>query len=102
MNAETTVTISAAIVACVQLSKWAGLPDSWGPVAVLGLSLLGVLFWGWSSGDITRATAFNYFAGWISVALSAAGTFGFTRAGAGAVSRMSGPPASGAGSSPTT
>ncbi len=102
MNAEAIVSVSAAVVALVQLVKWSGLPDNWGPAAVLLLSLVGVLFWGWSVGDVTRASAFGYFAGWIAVATSAAGVFGFTRASAGAVSRMSGPPSGGAGSNPTT
>ena len=44
MNAESIVAVSAAVVALVQLVKWAGLPDHYGPVAVLVLSLFGVLF----------------------------------------------------------
>lgn len=101
MNGEAIMAVSPAVVALVQLVKWAGIGDKWGPIAVLVLSLGGVLFWGWSTGDVTRASAFGYFAGWIAVSTSAAGVFGFTRASAGAVSRMSSPPAGGAGSSPT-
>jgi hypothetical protein len=101
MNGEAIISVSAATVALTQLIKWAGLRDSYGPLAVLGLSALGVVFWGWSTGEITRASSFGYFAGWIAVATSAAGVFGFTRAGAGAVANASAPPQSGAGSSPT-
>lgn len=101
MNGEAIVSVSAAVVALVQLVKWAGLKDSYGPLAVLLLALGGVAFWGWSDGEFTRQTAFGYFAGWIAVSTSAAGVFGFTRAGAGAVTNMTAPPASGAGSNPT-
>lgn len=101
MNAEAIVAVSSAVVGLVQMVKWGKLPDSYGPWAVMGFSLLGVAFWGWSAGDVTRASAFSYFAGWIAVSLTAAGIFGFTRATATAVTNMSAPPANGAGSSPT-
>jgi hypothetical protein len=101
MNGEAIVSVSAAVVALTQLVKWAGLPDKVGPLSVLVLAAGGVMFWGWTQGDITRASAFGYFAGWIAVATSAAGVFGFTRAGGEAVTRMSAPPSGGAGGSPT-
>jgi hypothetical protein len=88
------------VVALTQLVKWAGLPDRLGPISVLLLALVGVLFWGWSQGEISRATAFGYFAGWVAVATSAAGVFGFTRAGGDALTRATAPPP-GAGASPT-
>jgi hypothetical protein len=88
-------------VALTQLVKWSGLPDKYGPVSVMMLAAAGTLFWGWSQGDMSRAAAFGYFAGWIAVATSAAGVFGFTRAGGEAMTRTSSPPG-GAGSSPTT
>ena len=75
MNGEAIMSVSAAVVALVQLVKWGGLPDSYGPLGVLVLSALGTAFWGWTVGDFQRATAFGYFAGWISVATSAAGVF---------------------------
>ncbi len=46
------------------------------PVSVLVVSALGVGFWGWSSCDFGRASAFAYFAGWIAIATSAAGVTG--------------------------
>jgi hypothetical protein len=101
MNGEAIVSISAAVVALTQLVKWAGLPDAYGPLSVLALSLFGTAFWGWSQSDFTRMTAFTYFAGWIAVSTSAAGVFGFTRAAVSGVSRMTPPPGGGAGSSPT-
>jgi hypothetical protein len=88
MNGEAIISISAAVVALTQLIKWAGLKDNYGPLSVLVLSLLGVVFWGWSVGTFERAQAFSYFAGWIAVSTSAAGVFGFTRASSEAMARF--------------
>jgi hypothetical protein len=101
MDGQATISVSAAVVALVQLSKWAGLPDGKGPLAVMVLSLLGVAFWGWSVGSFEQTKAFEYFAGWINVALASAGVFGFTRAATSAVTSAKAPPGGGAGSSPT-
>lgn len=101
MDPEAIVSVSATVVALTQLSKWAGLRDSFGPLAVLVLSLLGVAFWAWTAQDFHRATAFTYFSGWIAVATSAAGIFGFTRASGSAVTNLKAPPNDGAGSGPT-
>ncbi|SRR6266496_615319 len=100
MSGQAIITVSAAVVALTQLAKWGFVPDRWGPLAVIVLSILGVVFWGWSTGDFTRASAFGYFAGWIAVTTSAAGVFGFTRAGVEAVTKAI-PPPSGAGANPT-
>lgn len=100
MNAEAIVAVSSAVVGLTQLVKWAGLKDSYGPFAVMLLALLGVAFWGWSAADWSRTTAFSYFTGWIAVSMTAAGIFGFTRAGVGAVTNMQ-PPPGGAGQNPT-
>ena len=101
MTGEAIISVSAAVVALVQLIKWAGIKDAYGPIAVLVLSLFGIVFWGWSVGTLSRTAAFSYFAGWIAVSTSAAGVFGFTRAGGEAVSRMTSPPSGSAGASPT-
>jgi hypothetical protein len=101
MDGQAIVAVSAAVTALVQLGKWAGIPDKWGAVAVLVLSLLGIAFWAWSHGTFVRENSFDHFAAWIAVATGAAGIFGFTRAASGAVSSMTPPPASGAGTSPT-
>lgn len=101
MNAQDIITISAAVVALVQLVKWAGIPDKYGPGAVLGLALLGVAMWGFSAQiPFARNQTFTYFSGWIAVATSAAGVFGFTRAAGEQLVRAT-PPPGGAGSSPT-
>ncbi len=102
MTAESIVSISAAVVALTQLLKWGGvIPDRYGALAVLVLSLLGVALFGFSEGTFTRAQTFPYFAAWIAVSLNAAGIFGFTRAASTAVSSASAPPNNGAGTSPT-
>ena len=101
MDGEAIISIAAAVVALTQLIKWGGVPDKLGPVAVMVLSVVGVVLWGWSVGTFERTQAFTYFAGWIAVTTSAAGVFGFTRAGGEAVSKMKAPPIGGAGSNPT-
>jgi len=94
--------ISTAVVALVQLSKWGFLKDSYGPLAVMLYSLLGVALFGYSKGIMFAGpNVWEYFVGWIAVMLQAAGIFGFTRASGEAVSRMTPPPGGGAGSSPT-
>ena len=90
MDGQAIMTVSAAVVALVQLAKWAGVDDSKGPLSVLALSLLGVAFWAWAQNDFTRDQAFAYFAGWIAVMTSAAGVFGFTRATGNALTTMRG------------
>ena len=100
MSGQAIIAVSAAVVALTQLAKWGFVPDRYGPIAVIVLSILGVVFWGWSTGDFSRASAFGYFAGWIAVTTSAAGVFGFTRASSEAVTKTTSPPA-GAGGSPT-
>lgn len=93
--------ISTAVVALVQLSKWGGLPDRFGPLAVMAFSLLGVGLFGFSKGiGFVGPNVWEYFVGFIAVMLQAAGIFGFTRATGTAVSRMR-PPGGGAGDSPT-
>ena len=101
MTPQAIITISAAVLACVQFAKWSGIPDKYGPFAVLLLSAVGVGIWAWSVGTFARADAFDYFAGWIVVATSAAGVFGFSRASGEAVSRMTAPPNGGAGGNHT-
>lgn len=101
MDGSAIISVSAAVVALTQLSKWAGVPDRLGPPAVLVLSFIGVAFWGWSQGAVERAQAFAYFAAWIAVATSAAGVYGFTRASGSELARMTAPPATGAGNERT-
>lgn len=102
MSGEAIVSVSAAVVALTQLIKWAGMPDRWGPVAVLVLAAVGVAIWVYTFGNFERNATFSIFAGWIAVATSAAGIFGFTRASAAAVTAVRPPSPSAAGGSPTT
>lgn len=101
MDGQAILTVSAAVVALTQLLKWGGIPDKIGPLAVLGLAATGVVFWGYAEGSFERTKSFEYFAGWIAVATSAAGVFGFTRASTSAVTAATAPPSGGAGGSPT-
>lgn len=104
MQADSIVAISAAVVALVQLVKWSGLKDSYGPIAVIGFSGIGVALWlfGAEQWPPARTDTWPIFAGWVAVALSAAGVFGFTRASVSAVTSAKNPPGGGAGSSATT
>jgi hypothetical protein len=87
MSAEAIITVSAAVVALVQVIKWALGRDGWGPAIVLLVSLLGVAVWAVSQGEAAWASAWSYFAGWVAVTTSAAGVYGFTRAGVARLSR---------------
>lgn len=102
MNSEATITISGAVVALTQFVKWAGLPDRWGPLAVLVLSALGVLTWAYSVNTYVRADTFSYFAAWVNVTIGAAGIFGFTRASSSSLTAIREGGSSGAGGSVTT
>ncbi len=101
MDAGAIIAVSAAVVALTQIFKWGFIKDSHGPIAVMVLSVFGVAVWAWSKGNFERASAFEYFAGFVAVALNAAGIFGFTRAAAEGATNLKAPPESGAGSSPT-
>jgi hypothetical protein len=102
MSAEAILTVSAATVALVQIVKWSGLPDRWGPVAVMVLAAIGVAAWAFSQSVLpNREAIWPLFSGWINVALAAAGVFGFSRAAVTAVTRATPPPQSGAGSERT-
>ena len=83
-----------------QLLKWGGIPDKAGVLLVIALALLGTAVWAYSQPAFDRANLFSYFAGVIAVATSAAGVFGFTRAGSDAITSTRTPPA-GAGQSAT-
>lgn len=101
MSGQAIMAVSASVVTLTQLLKWGKIvSDQRGPLVVIILAMFGVMFWGWTTGDITRATAFGYFAGWIAVATSAAGVYGFTRSGPEAITSTSTPP-TGAGASVT-
>ena len=102
MDAQAVLTVSGAVVALTQLAKWSGVSDKAGPLIVLLLAAMGVGFWGYAEGSFERTKAFEYFAGWISVALNAAGVYGFTRAAVSSVTSGTPPPNDGAGSSKTT
>lgn len=101
MSGEAIITVSAATVALTQLAKWSGVPDKFGPIAVLLIAALGVALWIYTTG-YERTDTFAIFAGWVAVATSAAGVFGFTRAGAATLTRVKPASSEAAGGSPTT
>jgi hypothetical protein len=101
VNAQDIITVGTVVVALVQYAKWSGVKDEQGSHWVLGLSFIGVAVWAWSKGNFTRATAFDYLAGYVTVFTCAAGVFGFTRRVSSAITATKEPPA-GAGASPTT
>jgi hypothetical protein len=102
MTPTAILTVSAAVLTCTQLLKWTGVvPDRMGPIAVLLLSLAGVLFYIWTQGPFARSEGFGYFAAWLNVSLSASGVYGFSRASGDALTKFTAPPSDGAGSSPT-
>lgn len=101
MDGQAIISVSAAVVALTQIVKWGGLPDKWGPVSVLLLSAAGVVVWSYSQPvPFQNSQLFEYFAGWIAIATSAAGVFGFTRAASASMTQVQAPPG-GAGQNPT-
>lgn len=103
MNSESVLTVAAAVVAFTQLLKWSKLvSDARGPVIVILFSLIGTAVHMVATVEaFDRRLVASFFAFFVNVALSAAGSFGFTRALPEAVTATSQPP-SGAGSNPTT
>lgn len=81
MDGEAIMVVSTSVVALTQLIKWMGLPVRFAPILIITLSAIGVCLWGYTRPDmVTRIELWSYFAGWIAVATSAAGVFGFSRA----------------------
>jgi preprotein translocase subunit SecG len=80
MNSEVCLVIAGVVVTFCQVAKGAGLPDRWGLVAATVFSLAGVLVYGWSHNELSRATSWNYTIWFANVLASAAGVFGLIRA----------------------
>ena len=68
------------------------MPDRFGPVAVLVLAAVGTGLWAFTAGNFGRDTAFDYFAGWVAVAMTAAGIYGFSRSLPSSLTAKSSPP----------
>ncbi|MEO6390819.1 MAG: hypothetical protein ABIP75_03145 [Pyrinomonadaceae bacterium] len=75
------VIISATVMGIVQLLKAANLPAKLAPVAVVVISAICLILFGWSQNDLSRASSFDYFATGITIALSAMGLFGLAQKG---------------------
>jgi hypothetical protein len=81
MPSETVIAVAGSVTALTQLLKFWGLPNRYGPYAVLALSLLGTVIWALSQPDpFTRLHLWQYFAAVVNVMVSAAGVYGFARA----------------------
>lgn len=104
LDAGAIAAISVAVVLLTQLVKFAGLPDKAGPLAALVFAAAGVALWAFSNlpgGAEVRRSLWDLFAGWLLVASSAAGVYGFSRAASSAViTRGQAPPTGGALSDP--
>lgn len=80
MTPEQIALIAIPVVALTQMVKRSGyLPDRSGPVVVLLLSVIAVLLFGWSEGNLSRVNAFSIFTGLVMVMVSAAGVYGLSR-----------------------
>ena len=90
MTAEQTGMISGAVVAILQVIKAGGLANKNGVLWAALFSVLGVALWGWSQGDLGRATAFSYFVACSVVLTSAAGVFGLINKSAETVTSIKG------------
>jgi hypothetical protein len=78
MNGTDIIGVSAAVVALTHLIKWSGVSSRHAPLVVLTLSMGAVALWAYTTDHVSRADAFGLFAGWIAVASSASGVFGFS------------------------
>lgn len=101
METESSIAVAAAVTILTQLAKWSGIPDRFGPLSVLLLSAVGVGLWAYSFGQWGPSEVWPLFTAWVSVAASAAGVFGFTRASAAAVTKLTPPTSASAGGNPT-
>ena len=71
------ISVSAPVAALAHLLKWSGVPARCAPLVVFGLSLVGVALWATTMGHLSHFDGFGLFAGWIAVASSASGVYGF-------------------------
>jgi hypothetical protein len=85
MDAGAIIAVSAAVVATVELSIWVGLPDRWRPLIVIAVSGIAVLLW------LGNQEAWHLVTGWLAVATSAAGAYGFTHAALTALTTQAAP-----------
>jgi hypothetical protein len=88
VSSDATLAVSAAVVALVELVKWARLVNRrWAPLAVFVASALGVAVWMLSQASVPERTwSFGILSAWINVAVAAAGVYGLARHGAEGVS----------------
>jgi hypothetical protein len=85
MDSQDVLAIAGPVLALAQLTKWliqrATRQLKWlGPVSIFFYAGVATMLWVYSNmWPIERTDAFTIFAAWVSVVLSAAGVYGFTR-----------------------
>lgn len=90
VDGQAIIAVSATVAALTRLVKWMGLPERFAPGVVMLLSAFGVLLWALTQPEaVNRTEVWSYFAGWIAVATSAAGVFGFTQSASETIGRRS-------------
>lgn len=81
MNTADALMVAAVVVPLTEVVKYSRrVSDRYAVHVVMLLSAIGVLLWAWSTpGALVRGNAWQLFAGWVSVVVSAAGVYGFIR-----------------------
>jgi hypothetical protein len=79
VETQVVLVVAPVVVILVQLVKWMGLPDRYGPFAVLLASALSVALWCWSNDHYSQALAWELFTAWLTISAAAGGIYGFTR-----------------------
>lgn len=89
IDAAAAIAIGGLVTALVQMAKWSGMGDKYGPLAIAASSLGATVLWVYSKGAYDRSLLFDFAAGWANIMLTSAGIFGFTRSLPAAVSEGS-------------
>jgi hypothetical protein len=81
VNAADALMVAAVVVPLAEVVKYSKrVPETWGVPVVMVLSALGCALWAVSTpGTLVLTNAWNLFAGWATVVVSAAGVYGFIR-----------------------
>lgn len=75
MDGHAILTIGGVVGVLCKFAYKGGLSGRWSTIFVLLSTTLATAVWGYSNNNFVRETAFEYFAGWASILLTAAGTF---------------------------
>lgn len=75
MDGQAILTIGGVVGVLCKFAYRGGLSGRWSTIFVLVATTLAVALWGYTNQNFVRETVFEYFAGWASILLTAAGTF---------------------------